>query len=219
MKKVFFSFFVPFFCGIIVAALWTSPAHAAGPKNFPGDGAGDGPALSYTDNADGTFTDDNTKFMWEIKDDAGGVHDKDNLYTWFETFGVFLNILNNKCEGDETTNCTTNADCVGIGNGLCGHAGYRDWRIPNVKELVSIVDYSKANPPFSVPGLTGLSGYLPSPGIPGLSGTWSSTSVTTKGAAAWAVGCVIGPCDPGGEIAGFGEGDVYWNARAVRPCP
>src|SRR3972149_9339876 len=85
MKNVFFSFFVSIYFGIIGVALLTSLAHAVGPKNFPGDGAGDGPALSYTDNGDGTFTDNNTKFMWEIKDQSGGVHDVDNTYTWTDT--------------------------------------------------------------------------------------------------------------------------------------
>ena len=33
---------------------------------FPGDGV-DGPALSYHDNGDGTFTDNNTLLMWEVK--------------------------------------------------------------------------------------------------------------------------------------------------------
>src|SRR3990172_4068415 len=155
MKNVFFSFFVSIYCGIIGVALWTSLAHAGGPKNFPGDGAGDGPALSYTDNGDGTFTDNNTKFMWEIKDDAGGIHDKNNTYAWTSTlFTVFLDTLNNKCDGDETTPCATNRDCAGIGNGKCGHAGHRDWCIPNVKKLQSIVDYGTFNPASSFPGET-----------------------------------------------------------------
>lgn len=194
---------------------------------FPGDGyaspdafgvSGHGPALSYTDNGDGTFTDNNTGFMWEIKDDGGGVHDKDNRYIWSATlpnpdgtlFTVFLDTLNNKCDGDETTTCTSNADCTGIGNELCGHAGYRDWSIPNVKELQSIIDYSKSNPPSSVPGLTGTD-FVDSYGP----GYWSATTLVGNPNAAWAVGLLSGL--PGGEISGFGKEDVNFHGRAVRP--
>ena len=60
---------------------------------FPGDGV-DGPALSYTDNGDGTFTDNNTLLMWEMKDTSGGIHDVSNTYTWSNAFAVFLATLN-----------------------------------------------------------------------------------------------------------------------------
>src|SRR5262245_38480579 len=55
---------------------------------FPGDGV-DGPALSYPDNNDGTFTDNNTLFMWEKKGTSGGIHDVNNRYTWSDAFAVF----------------------------------------------------------------------------------------------------------------------------------
>jgi hypothetical protein len=96
----------------------------------------------FVDNGDGTITDYQTGLMWEKKDDnnAGGIHDMDNYYTWSTgspwnpdgtAFTVFLETLNNTCDGDESTPCTTDGDCTGIGNGLCGHAGYRDWRLPS----------------------------------------------------------------------------------------
>jgi len=36
----------------------------------------------YADNGDGTFADRLTSLVWEKKTDDGGIHDKDNLYTW-----------------------------------------------------------------------------------------------------------------------------------------
>lgn len=119
---------------------------------FPGDGAGHGAALTYTDNGDGTATDNNTLLVWELKDDAGGVHDVDNTYSWSSTgtaadgtlFTVFLNALNNTCGGAGVTDCTAAGDAA-CGAGVCGLAGHRDWHIPHIKELQSIVDYGQFN--------------------------------------------------------------------------
>jgi len=152
---------------------------------FPGDGAGNGPELSYTDNGDGTVTDNNTGLIWEVKDDNNGIHNVDNTYTWSSTgsaadgtlFTEFLDTLNNTCDGDEITFCTTDADCAGIGNGLCGHAGYRDWEIPHVKLLQSIVDYGEPEPAIdpTFPGPTAETGY------------WSFTSGAFFPSGAWDV--------------------------------
>ncbi|MBI3785777.1 MAG: hypothetical protein HY270_20480 [Deltaproteobacteria bacterium] len=60
----------------------------------------------FVDNGDGTVTDRQTCLVWEKKDDAGGIHDKDNAYTWSlcggtacppdgSVFTVFLPTLNN----------------------------------------------------------------------------------------------------------------------------
>ena len=65
--------------------------------------------------------------MWEKQSDDGTIHDKDNTYTWFTAVTVHIAELN-------------------AGHGF---AGYRDWRVPNVKELQSIVNYENENPAVS----------------------------------------------------------------------
>jgi len=73
-------------------------------------------------------------------------------------FTVFLDTLNNKCDGDESTLCIHNQDCRGIGHGKCGHAGFRHWRLPHIKELQSLVDFGVPEPAPTVdatfPGAT-----------------------------------------------------------------
>lgn len=189
---------------------------AEGGQIFPGDGYNDpsfgtighGPALSYTDNLDGTFTDDNTGYMWEIKDNAGGIHDVNNLYTWTDDmvgdltdpdgtlFTVFLHALNNTCDGAGVTDCIDDSPC---GGGVCGFAGYRDWCIPNIKALQSIVDYSVFSPSSNVPGLTRSNIY------------WSTTTNTASNNFVWFINFNNGP------IGGTNKTNS-WFARAVRPC-
>ena len=86
-----------------------------------------GATLSYTDNGDGTVTDNNTGLMWEKKSADGTIHDKDTTYTWANAFAVHIAGLN-------------------AGGGFAGHS---DWRLPNVKELQSIVNYENFNPSVS----------------------------------------------------------------------
>jgi hypothetical protein len=174
-----------------------------------------GAGLSYTDNGDGTITDNNTGLIWEKKDDSGGPHGKDHSYTWGMTDAPytmngtmvteFLAQLNNRCAGDSTTDCTAGGDtaCVGIGNGKCGFAGHQDWRIPNVRELQSIVHYE-----FSFPTVS--AAFHNAAGCPGcmdvtlVSCSCTSSpyyhSSTTYGPSpdlAWAVGFGGGHVNPG----------------------
>ena len=85
----------------------------------PGDDAdvAAGGPLKYQDNGDGTVTDSRTGLTWEKKTDAN-VNDN---YSWLGAFAYVaeLNAM----------------------NGGAGFAGHNDWRVPNVRELLSIVDY------------------------------------------------------------------------------
>jgi hypothetical protein len=86
-----------------------------------------GAPLAYVDNGDGTITDAKTGLMWEKQSKGdGSVHDTDNLYTWDSAFSAHVGTLN-----------TTS------------FAGHADWRVPNVRELASIVNYENFNPAVS----------------------------------------------------------------------
>lgn len=109
-----------------------------------GDVQAAGP-LSYTDNGDGTVTDNRTGLTWEKKT-AANVND---TYTWQGALDYVaqLNAMNNGS----------------------GFAGRNDWRLPNVKELLSIVDYGRFNP--SIDPVFG-----PTAGTLNFVRYWSSTS-------------------------------------------
>lgn len=103
-----------------------------------------GKTLSYQDLGDGTIKDNNTEFVWEKKSDDGGIHDRDNVFTWQQALDYAAK-LNNICELNETKVCSVDADC-GAGDGFCGFAGKRDWRLPNIRELGSIPNYEMLFP-------------------------------------------------------------------------
>jgi len=89
-----------------------------------------GTPLSYTVSGDGlTITDNNTGLMWEIKVAGSGcLHCDDDTYSWsradaIDTIWDWLDDVNAE-----------------------SYAGHNDWRIPNMRELISIVDYGEDDP-------------------------------------------------------------------------
>jgi hypothetical protein len=137
-----------------------------------------GATLSYTDNGDGTITDHNTGLVWEKKDDSGGIHDKDNSYTWGMIFPPY------------TMNGTMVTEFLATLNTPPCFAGHCDWRIPNVRELQSIADYETEE---SVAGPTVNVVFHNAAGCPGCadvraascSCTASSNSITSSTAFYW----------------------------------
>jgi hypothetical protein len=152
-----------------------------------------GVVRSYTDNGDGTVTDNQTGLMWEKKSDDGSLHDKDDLYSWSNAFTVFIAGLN-----------------------TASFAGHNDWRLPNRFELESLVNLGLANPAIDsefnnncVPGCL----------VATCSCTvsdfyyWSSTVVVPTPNFAWQVGF-----NSGGTNFGFIQFDTA-AVRAVRDAP
>jgi hypothetical protein len=82
------------------------------------DDSGDCATLAdtLTDNGDGTITDSRTSLMWEKLSDDGSVHDWNDVYTWSDAFAVKIATLNS-------------------GGGF---AGYTDWRLPTIHELMTL---------------------------------------------------------------------------------
>ena len=85
-----------------------------------------GAPLAYMDNGDGTITDVNTGLMWEKHCLDGSVHDTGTTYTWDFAFSAHVATLN-----------------------TMSFAGHADWRLPNIKEIMSIVNYENAAPKVS----------------------------------------------------------------------
>jgi len=102
---------------------------------------------ALVDNGDGSVTDSTTGLMWEQKTDDDSIHDRDNTYTWRQALAWIDNL-----------NSST-------------YLGYSDWRLPNVRELGSIVDTSRENPAIDIT-------YFPNTVSSYYSAYWSSTTST-----------------------------------------
>ena len=149
-----------------------------------------GAPLSFTDNRDGTITDNNTGLQWEKQSNAdGSIHDVGNTYMWTDAFAVRVAGLNAMI-----------------------FAGHNDWRLPNVRELQSIVNYQNANPAMSpafqndtcMDGCTVLTCSCTS-----ASAYWSSSTDASSPAGAWYVDFNVG-------VVKFVRKSFTFRVRAVR---
>jgi hypothetical protein len=196
-----------------------------------------GVALAYQDNGDGTITDLSTGLMWEKKSSDGSLHDKYNYYPWAGTCSG-----DNQNFGGAGTLCQSDADCAAGPGGACqsgdgqvafpngmniwqwivqlnamNFAGHNDWRVPNQRELLSLVSYEYTNP-SAEPAFNDNCG-MNSSGNPGCTVAtcnctapgkyWSSTTAVSYPLDAWFVEFLNGFVDGGVKLS-FGY------LRAVR---
>lgn len=131
-----------------------------------------GAKRGYADNGNGTITDEGTGLVWEKLNDGGGIHDVDASYTWANAFAKIATLNSPPC-----------------------FAGHCDWRLPNVTELQSIVDYGRFGlsiaPVFQTPCIPGC-------GLASCSCTstetyyWTSSTYVSYLDTAWIVDFIFG---------------------------
>ncbi len=120
------------------------------------------------DGANGTVTDDVTGLMWDQSIFAGTAcvnGEIEELSTKFYNWSPALQ-----------TAVTAN---------VCHYKGHSDWRLPNIQELGSLIDWSRSNPAID-------SGAFPDTPVGRF---WSSTSQISSGTHAWNVGFFDGTVD------------------------
>ena len=87
--------------------------------------------------------DNHTGLVWEVKvNDINDLRNKYNGYSWYNPdFNSNGNFPGHQCPGGI---CDTHAYVQAINSlGLCG---YKDWHVPNVVELQSILHYDRVSP-------------------------------------------------------------------------
>jgi hypothetical protein len=92
--------------------------------------------------------DEVTGLTWEVKTDDGGLRDADNSYSWYNpdpasNGGVSGFQNGGVCTGSE---CDTHSYVIAVNAQSQALCGAKDWRMPWLGELRSIVDYGRTSP-------------------------------------------------------------------------
>jgi len=147
-----------------------------------------GLTVSFTDNGDGTITDNRTGLVWEKLARDGSIHEYSTEYTWH-----------------------TAATKIAALNGGGGFAGYTDWRLPNISELQSLANFGAMAPAVDAPFHTGCIAActVTTCSCTQFSRYWSATSRQDNPTFAWNVSFTHG-------VVEFSDKTGNYYVRAVR---
>ena len=143
------------------------------------------PNPRFTDNGNGTVRDRLTKLIWLKKANAFGIR------TWEQAL--------------------SDANTLSSGSaGLTDGSVAGDWRLPNVKELQSLIDFAYYNPALS--NAVGTGQWTSGDAFAGVQSYsyWSSTTYAGNLTYAWRVGLYGGVVGYGGKA----DGGYVWPVRA-----
>lgn len=168
-------------------------AHLIGPAKSPACAVGVSANGRFVDLGLVVF-DSQTNLVWEKKDQAGGLHDVDNTYTWCQATG----------NPSGPPGCMVQPFWIFEvnGEGGTGFAGFRDWRVPTRDELAGLL--LAVCPGGGIPCID------PIFGPTAASDYWSATGFDPN--FAWAVDFADGDVNVGGKSFTF-------RVRAVRGGP
>jgi len=109
-----------------------------------------------------------TGLIWENKTEDGTIHNKNNTFTWYDTTDPY--------PGTHGMNTKYFIDSLNSAR----FGGYGDWRMPDVKELGSLISYD-------IPGQNVDINYFPDTQMSQSSYYWSSTTYAGHTGYAWDV--------------------------------
>ncbi len=144
-------------------------------SGYPGQDAEHGRDATHSDDSDGragfSFTkldasgnplpadatewsctrDNVTALVWEVKNDGGGLHHREDTFSWYNTDNAnnggvsgYADSGGNTCHGynsaDPASYCNTQAFVARVNQK--GWCGYHDWRLPTREELRSLINYN-----------------------------------------------------------------------------
>jgi hypothetical protein len=141
------------------------------------------PSPRFTDNGDGTVTDNLTGLIWLKDASCLGSH------RWEDSGPVFPAL-----DRVAVLNAGTISSCANYAAGT-----FTDWRLPNVKELLSLIDFGFSNP--ALPNAAGTAKWTEGNAFSGVqsAGYWSSTTNAGNSAGAWLVDLNDGSANVGAK--------------------